>query len=124
MTWKERLKYYEEDSLRIIEISRHFLLEYHHCSEEEVDLLMDNFFEKHESRVDEDYLHYVWSYRLAGLIYLTMKEDYSFGKGNGELINRDWHKPPDEAMGYFRDHYFDSNRNNPFNYFPYTDRKP
>ena len=120
MSWKEKLKAYEEGSLRIIEISRHFLLEYHNCSDDEVDILMNDFFEKYESRIDEDYLHYVSSYRLASLIYLTMEEGYPFGKGNSELINRDWHNPPDEAMGYFRDNYFDSNRNNPFNNYPYT----
>lgn len=123
MNWKEKLNSFEEDTLRIVEISRYFLIEYHDCSDEEVDALIADFFDKYGSRADEDYVHFALSYRLAALIYFTMKEDYSFGEANQEIINRNLHNPPDEAMLYFRNNYFDDYRNDPFKFYPFTNKK-
>ncbi len=114
MNWKEKVADFEEGTIRVLQITQHFLCEYYACRIEESEALLSTFLTQFAERVDEDLIHDLSSYRLAGLVYFTIKKGENFTRANELLIDNDLHNPPPEAFTYFRQHYFEVNKNNPF----------
>lgn len=99
-------KGFDSDTLRVLEISLHFLDTYFGHNTDKGLELMKSFFDNHGDRFNEDNIHHQSSYRLSAIIHY-----YEFLKGEnaglGEWLRTNNHfQATGEAMEYFREKYF------------------
>ncbi len=112
-------KGFDSETLRVLEISLHFLETYFGHDIDKGTELMKSFFDNHGDRYDEDLIHNQSSYRLSATIhyYECLKGENS---GYGEWMRTNGHfDPPAEAFEYFRENYFDIYRDNPMKKWPF-----
>lgn len=120
MIWKRHTKEFDLDTVKILQIAQDFLIKYYSCDKEEAEVLIDDFLESHQDKLDEDLIHFYSSYRLAGLAYIVIREKKTLESANEILVEKGRHNPPQSAMEYFRENYFEENLDNPFNKPPYS----
>jgi len=87
-----------------------FLQIYFGYTPEKAESFLKIFFLKFSSRFDEDAIHHESSYRMAAIIHylIEIKGDPN-GLGDWMIANR-FNQPPADALAYFRENYFDKNR--------------
>ena len=96
----------DDDTRRIFEITRDFLVQYFDHDEPAATTLVNEFYAKHASRWDDDVYHHHSSFRVAAMVHFYghlggMDAEFNaWRKANGLLDT------PRDALAYFNSNYF------------------
>lgn len=104
MSWVGDDAHLDADTVRLLEITHHFLIAYFHHDCNEADRLMSEFLSA--SRYDEDFMHHESSFRLAAIIHYIHALGGDPSSVGTWLIDQGYNITPRDALEYFREHYF------------------
>jgi hypothetical protein len=97
---------YDSDTMRLLEISADFLIQYFAYGREEAEHLVSSFLDHFKEVYDEDFLHHESSYRLAAMIHYFESLHGPRERLGHWLAESGYQEEPREALAYFREKYF------------------
>lgn len=95
----------DPDTSKLLEIVEHFLVEYFAHHPAEARHLVDAFVSG--AVYDADFVHHEGAYRTAGIVHFLCALHGERSRLGDWLQQEQFRKTPEEALEYFRKHYFE-----------------
>jgi len=106
MTWEQYAAGYDDDTVRLLEIAVDFLTLFFGYDEKRADEVMASFLQSYSGEFDEDALHHELSYKVAAIAHYLIGLRGPRNDLGDWLLETEHVTTPQEALTYFREHYF------------------
>lgn len=100
-------KHFENDTFKMLDITLTFLETYFGHSSDSAEAAMKHFFETDSDRFNEDVIHHEMPYRMAAIIHYLCDLNGDPNRLGNWLLEQKFNLTPQEALDYFRRHYFE-----------------
>jgi len=109
MNWKTKIKEYDSDTIKILEIIEYFIDTYFPSDRYSGKEMMYIFFSNHKNQADEDFIHYYTpTYIIAAWIYYVVALEGDMEDAYDWILENGYGDSPKEVIEYFKLNFFDN----------------